>query len=105
MAGALFETAVLSELVKLDLHRGRVPSLWFWRTARGEEVDFLVEESAGLHALEVKRTATPRSAMASGLRRLRGDLGDRIRGAWLVHSGSESLPVGEGAWGVPFGGL
>ncbi|RME23171.1 MAG: ATP-binding protein, partial [Deltaproteobacteria bacterium] len=43
MAGALIETAVLGEIAKVYWHRGKRPRIYFWRTAAGTEVDFVVE--------------------------------------------------------------
>jgi hypothetical protein len=79
MGGALFETAVLSEIVKTFLHRGEEPRVHFWRTAAGAEVDFVVETEEGLVPVEVKSSATPRPAMASGIHAFHRDLGRRAR--------------------------
>lgn len=46
-AGSLFETLVLSEIVKCMANFGKQWKLWFWRTKDGEEVDFLIENSKG----------------------------------------------------------
>jgi hypothetical protein len=42
MGGAIFETAVLSEIIKTIRHRGQDPQVYFWRTAAGAEVDIVV---------------------------------------------------------------
>ncbi len=44
--GAVWESFVFTEVRKLFLNLGQRPLLWFWRTANGEEIDLLVEESA-----------------------------------------------------------
>lgn len=90
LAGALLETAVLSELLKTHLHRGEPPRISFWRTSTGQEVDFLVEAGGRLHALEVKLTATPRPEMAAGLGALREALGPRLARGYLVHTGARA---------------
>lgn len=71
MAGALFETAVLVELIKAHLHRGETPFTWFWRSRDGWEVDFIVEHGGRLLPIEAKATATPRPAHAAPLSRFR----------------------------------
>ena len=43
MAGAIFETAVLSEVMKVFLARGEDPQLFFLRTSAGSEVDLIIE--------------------------------------------------------------
>jgi len=38
-AGPIFEAAVLGQLLRLFVHRGETPRIYFWRTAKGHEVD------------------------------------------------------------------
>ena len=52
MAGAIMETAVLSEIVKTLTHRGEDPQVYFWRTASGSEVDIVVEAGGLLVPVE-----------------------------------------------------
>lgn len=103
--GALFETAVLSEIVKSLTHRGTPASVYFWRTATGNEVDLLVETNGRLIPIEVKLSATPRPAMASGIAALRRDLGARAAKGYVVHPGHELLPLGPDALALPYGFL
>ncbi len=69
MAGAIFETAVVSELLKARLHRGEDPGLHFWRTSAGVEVDVIAEDQQRLIPLEAKASATPQPNMARGVPR------------------------------------
>lgn len=83
-AGALLETIVFGELLRIFEHRGREPRIWFWRTSDGHEVDFVVEHEGRLLPFEVKLTATPKLRMASGIELLRSRLPDLIEPGWLV---------------------
>ena len=74
MGGAIIETAVLSEIVKTLTHRGIDPQGYFWRALAGTEVDFVVETAAGLVAIEIELSATPRPAMATAIRPFQGDM-------------------------------
>ena len=74
MGGAIFETAVLSKIVKTLSHRGQDPQVYFWRTAAGAEVDIVVAEGGRLIPLEAKLSATPRPAMARNLTAFQKDL-------------------------------
>lgn len=56
--GALFETWVVSELVKQRLNAGEPVDLFFWRDNVGHEVDVVFETPAGLQAVEVKSGGT-----------------------------------------------
>ena len=52
--GAMFETFVISELVKHRFNAGRPADLYFWRDNIGHEVDIVFETPDGLQALEIK---------------------------------------------------
>ena len=60
MAGALFENWVVSEIIKSYWHRGEDPSLFFWRTREGDEIDLVQEKGGELHAAEIKLSDKPR---------------------------------------------
>lgn len=105
MAGAIFETAVLSELIRTIVHRGEDARIHFWRTSRGREVDFLIERGIKLVPIEVKSAATPRPAMASGIEALRRDLAGRVANGFVIHPGSVELPLTRGVTAIPFARL
>jgi hypothetical protein len=102
LAGPIFETAVLSELVKVFAHRGEQPRIHFWRTASGVEVDFVVQTSGQLIPIEAKPSATPNPAMAKNIRALRKDFPALITRGYVIHPGDVRLPLGQGVMAVPF---
>ncbi len=79
--------------------------MYFWRTSAGSEVDFVVESGGRLIPIEVKLSATPRPAMASGIRAFCEDLGARARPGYVIHPGDVRLPLGTYAAALPFGEL
>jgi predicted AAA+ superfamily ATPase len=62
--------------------------LGYWRTANGEEVDFVIETAGRLLPIEVKSAARPRLADAAHLRTFRAEYGRKSRAALLLHTGS-----------------
>jgi predicted AAA+ superfamily ATPase len=80
-AGALAETAVVGEWLKLFRQQGEEPSLYFWRSAAGLEVDLVIERNRRLYGIEVKATATPTPGQATSLARWLALAGDSARGA------------------------
>lgn len=101
LAGAIVETAVFSEIIKADIHRGIDPQVYFWRTSAGAEVDIVIEKGDQLIPVEVKQTATPRPSMASGLATFMEDYAGKIDRGWLVHLGSNILPLAPNVTAVP----
>jgi len=102
MGGAIFETAVLTEIVKTISHRGQEPQVYFWRTAAGAEVDIVVAEGGRLISIEVKLSATPRPAMARNLTTFQKDLQDRAAPGYVIHPGEVRLPLAPGVTALPF---
>jgi uncharacterized protein len=105
MAGAIFETAVLMEVVKAMLARGEDPQVYFWRTSTGTEVDLVVETEGTLVPIEIKATATPRPAMAAGVLAFRKDFPQRSTPGFVIHGGDIRLPMGSGVLALPFGAI
>jgi len=105
MAGQVFETAVVAEILKTYVHRGEEPRLYFWRTSAGTEVDFIVDTGTQLIPIEVKHAATPRPAMAKAIRTFQRDLGDRASSGYVIHPGDTRLPLAPNVTALPFTAL
>ena len=105
MAGAIMETAVLSEIIKTLLHRGEEPTVYFWRTSAGNEVDILVQSQGKLVPIEVKLSGTPNVNMAKGIQAFRDDMGARAARGYVVHPGRMRLPLAPSIEAIPFAEL
>jgi len=89
--GAVFESFVVSELVKAHYNRGERPALYFWRDSNGREVDILVETGKGLVPIEVKSGQTVASDFLKGLEYWRGIRGKPEGPSALVYGGDTSF--------------
>ncbi len=105
--GALFETAVLDELLRWVSWQPAPPSLHFFRTRAGREVDFVLHAAGRVLALEVKagqrahRTdARPMVEVLDTLH-LPGAARDAWRLGLVVTRGREVEPLAPGVWAVP----
>jgi len=58
LRGALFESFVVSELLKSCFNRGLPGDLYFWRDRRGHEIDVLRQRGERLQPIEVKSGQT-----------------------------------------------
>ena len=86
--GAHLENLVLHDLLVWRDARLDRAEVFYWRTAVGEEVDFVIEAGGRLLPIEVKATARPRLRDAEHLRSFRAEYGTRARAGLLLHSGS-----------------
>lgn len=104
--GPLLETFVAMELRKqIGWSRTR-PTLSHFRTARGEEVDFVMEARDGtVVGVEVKATATIRDREFTGLRALSALVGDRFRRGVVLYGGDEVVAFGPELSAVPTSSL
>lgn len=60
MAGAFFESFVISEIIKSYYNKGILePPLYFYRDKDMNEIDLLIEENGVLHPIEMKKHADP----------------------------------------------
>lgn len=60
MAGAFFESFVVSEIIKSYYNKGVLePPLYFYRDRDMNEIDLLIEENGTLHPIEMKKHADP----------------------------------------------
>jgi len=105
MSGAIFETAVVIEIYKRILHRGQMPRLYFWRTSSGTEVDVLIDEGNRLIPIEIKQSATPRPRMASSIRSIMSDFPNQIDRGYVIHTGSDQMPLAPNITALPFSEL
>lgn len=88
LVGAHLENLVLTDLLAWrDSAVPDRPELFYWRTAVGEEVDFVIERGGELVGVEVKATTRPRAGDAAHLRAFRDEYGPAVRGCLLLHAG------------------
>src|SRR5262245_33098833 len=87
-SGAHLENVVLHDLLAWRDARVERAELGYWRTAIGEEVDFVIETGGRLLPIEVKASARPRLADAVHLRTFRAEYGKKARTGLPLHTGS-----------------
>ncbi|MEN4098670.1 MAG: ATP-binding protein [Anaerolineaceae bacterium] len=105
MGGAIFENWVITDLYKTYLHRGEEPTMYFWRTTTGSEVDLIIETQSGLVPLEIKMSQTPRVEMAKEIRAFRQACAAKALPGYVIYPGDMALPLGEGATALPLSKL
>jgi len=85
--GALFETWVVSELLKARYNSGEVSNLYFWRDRTGHEVDLLVDLGTRLSPLEIKSGQTINRDYFKGLDFWQRLAAESAGQPWLIYGG------------------
>ena len=64
-AGSVFETFIVSEIIKSYLNAGKVNvPIYFYRDQNGREIDLVIESADTLYPVEIKMSASPNLSMA-----------------------------------------
>ena len=92
LRGAIFETWVVSEIVKHRLNRGETRGLYFYRNRDCAEVDLVIEHPSRLMLVEAKSSQTPSSSLFGGALRVQRQLSHESPPSEtaVVYGGAES---------------
>jgi predicted AAA+ superfamily ATPase len=77
LKGALFETLIMSEMMKARLNAGLAENLYFWRDNIGNEIDAVLDDEGVLRAYEIKAASTLHADMLKGLIKWRTLISER----------------------------
>lgn len=100
--GAHLENLVLTDLLAWRDVQARRPEILYWRTAAGQEVDFVIETPNRLLPIEVKAAARVLPADAKGLEAFLDEYADLTDGALLLHGGTDTFPLTGRVLAVPW---
>jgi len=89
MWGHLFENMMIGELIKQNEHLALDREYYFWRDAKGHEVDLLFQTGSALHVYEIKASSTIQSRMFAGLDFFERLATETIAQKALVYGGEE----------------
>ena len=76
LRGPIFETWVVSEILKHRTNQGLTGGLSFYRDRNGAEVDLVINRPSGLSLVEGKSSTTASSSLFDGIRRVRRHFAD-----------------------------
>lgn len=100
--GALLESFVVSELLKLASWSDRRFSFSHYRTKDQDEVDVVIEDRRGrIVGIEVKASATVKTEDFRGLRQLQEAVGGRFVRGLVLHDHDRVTPFGEKLQAAP----
>jgi len=90
LRGNLFENLIVIEALKYRYHRGKRSNLYFWRDAKGNEVDLLLEQGPDVAAVEIKAGATISEDWFKGLEVFSSRLPAPPKACALIYGGTET---------------
>ncbi len=100
--GEHLENMVLQDLLAWQGSAEHRPEILYWRTADGEEVDFVIETPRRCVPIEVKASTKAHPADAKGLESFLDEYNDRSDGGLLLYAGSEVYPLTPRVLAVPW---
>lgn len=100
--GAHLENLVLLDLLAWREGRTEQTEILYWRTASGDEVDFVIETAGRVIPVEVKATSRPRLYDARHLRTFRDEYGRSSRSGLLLHTGDRTEWLAPGILATPW---
>ena len=89
LRGPLFETLVISELIKHDVNNGKQPNIFFWRDKLGREIDCLIEKEDKLFPIEIKSGKTVADDYFKNIIYFNSISGNRPESATVVYGGDQ----------------
>lgn len=102
VSGEVYETMVVSELMKWIKTTQKEVNLYFYRTRSGLEVDLILETETGVYGIEIKSRDNCSLSDARGLLEIADKLGSQWRGGLVLYRGKEIKKMGNPSiWAVP----
>ena len=87
MRGALFESWLVSELLKGRFNRGLADNIYFWRSQSGDEIDVLADHGTTLQPIECKSGRTVAADWFDGIAKWSEWAGSKVEAPCLVYGG------------------
>lgn len=96
MRGHLFETFVISEILKGFYNRGSTPRLYYWRDLAGNEIDGILEKGEQLVPIEMKAGKTISLSLFSELSYWNQLASVDPKNSFVVYAGNENQQWSKG---------
>lgn len=90
LRGGLFESMVMSNLLKNRYHHCLPPNAYFWRDKTGNEIDCILEEGSRITPVEIKSTSTLTSGLFDSLKKWSELAQSPLDEGVLIYGGSEA---------------
>lgn len=100
MSGAIFETYVVSEIIKSYQNKGINPPISYYRDKDKKEIDIIIEQNEKLYPIEIKKSASPKKDAVKHFSVLEKS-GLEIKKGAVVCMVKDLMPLDKENWLVP----
>ncbi len=100
MGGALFETYVVSEVIKSWAHAGRRPPVYYIRDSNQNEIDLVIERNQKLYPFEIKKGSQPSRLFKNWP--LLKEKASAIEYSGVICTSEQLFPAGDDRWIIPW---
>ena len=103
MAGSVYETFIVSEILKSYCNAGKKPDLYFFRNTDGQEVDLVFYRDGKLFPVEIKKTSSPNPKDVKHFKTLSSFFPSlEIAEGGVICNADQLLPIGQNIKIIPF---
>ncbi len=100
--GAHLENIVLNDLLAWRAGRTPAPEILYWRTTKGEEIDFVIESENRVLPIEVKSASTVSMNDIKHLKTFLSEYSDLASGGLVLYDGTETYWMSRNILAVPW---
>ena len=90
LRGNIFESFIISDIMKRFYNEGKIPNVYFWRDKSGNEIDCVIERGEELSAVEIKVSMTISQNFFNGLNNWNDVSGTGKDRNFLIYSGDDN---------------
>lgn len=96
LRGGLFESMILSDLLKRRFNAGLLPNLYFWRDKSGHEIDCIFEQGTTLIPIEIKSGETLSADFFANIVKWNQMAGNDPSNSYVIYGGKEKQTRSQG---------
>lgn len=100
MAGALFETYVVNEVLKTWVFAGKRPPVFYYRDSNQKEIDLVIERNQKIYPCEIKKNVSPKHAFKNW--NILDSVKDELGYSSVICNAKAALPINRNAWQIPW---
>ncbi len=99
LKGSLFETFVVTEILKSWWYAGKTPAVYYYRDTRQKEIDIIIERGNQLYPFEIKSSHQPKPTIKQF--NVLANSTKEIHFGGIIYDGDNVVPIDEQFWFIP----